>query len=64
MKYVVELYEDPDQYSRWEVIRFSNPDSNGRSVGEVLYSIRGNDSYTKNQADAWLNNYLNENNND
>ena len=60
MKYVVELYEDPDRYSRWDVIRYSDPDSNSLSVGEVLHAIRGNDRYAEKLAHQWLEAYLKE----
>jgi hypothetical protein len=69
MKYTIELFEDPDRWSRWDVIEWGehrNPidskiDSKKRQVGKVIHSEHGNTSTTYSYARAWLDNYKKEN---
>jgi hypothetical protein len=65
MEYTVELYEDPDQWSFWEVIEWGNPDHRApgerpTKTGRVLHRVRGNDRFAELAAREWLLNYNQE----
>ena len=64
MEYSVELYEDPDQWSHWEVIEWGphpHPEATiRRRTGKVLHRVRGNDWNSQIVAREWLNNYKKE----
>jgi len=65
MEYSVELYEDPDQWSFWEVIEWGphpHPeDTVRRRTGMILHRVRGNDWVSEMAAREWLHIYKKEN---
>ena len=66
MEYSVELYEDPDQWSFWEVIEWGNPDLRApgerpTKTGKIIHRVRGNDWVSEMAAREWLHNYKKEN---
>jgi hypothetical protein len=71
LEHTVELYEDPDQWSFWEVIEWDNPNNkepgehgmylSATRSGKILHRVRGNDWTSEMAAREWLHNYKKEN---
>ena len=70
LQHTVELYEDPDKWSHWEVIEWGNPNNDhpgehgmylapARS-GKILHRVRGSDWAAEMSAREWLHNYKKE----
>ena len=64
MDYTIDLYEDPDRWSRWDVVEWGDHpdplDPVQRRTGKIIHSVRGNDNYSRRLAQLWLDNYLRE----